>query len=46
MVKCISLLGSTGSIGWQTLDVAKKLGIPVAALTAGSNVEKLARQCE
>ena len=46
MVKYISLLGSTGSIGWQTLDVAKKLGIPVAALTAGSNVEKLARQCE
>ena len=46
MVKCISLLGSTGSIGRQTLDVAEKLGIPVCALTAGTNWERMAQQCE
>ena len=45
MVKCISVLGSTGSIGRQSLDVAGRLGIPVAALTAGSNVERMAQQC-
>ena len=46
MVKCISVLGSTGSIGRQTLDVAEKLGVPVCALTAGKSVERMARQCE
>lgn len=46
MVNCISVLGSTGSIGRQTLDVVEKLpGIRVAALTAGSNVERMAQQC-
>ena len=45
MVECISVLGSTGSIGRQTLDVAGRLGIPVAALTAGSSVERMAQQC-
>ncbi len=45
MVKCISVLGSTGSIGRQTLDVAGRLGIPVCALTAGSNAERMAMQC-
>lgn len=45
MTKCISVLGSTGSIGRQTLDVAGKLGFPIAALTAGSNVERMAEQC-
>ncbi len=45
MVKCISVLGSTGSIGRQTLDVAGRLGIPVCALTAGSNAERMAEQC-
>lgn len=46
MVNCISVLGSTGSIGRQTLDVVEKLpGIRVAALTAGSNVERMAGQC-
>ncbi len=45
MVKCISVLGSTGSIGRQTLDVAQKLGIPVCALTAGTNVERMEEQC-
>lgn len=46
MVKCISVLGSTGSIGRQTLDVAQRLGIPVCALTAGSSVKLMAEQCE
>ena len=41
----ISLLGSTGSIGRQTLDVADKLHIAVAALAASRNVELLEAQC-
>ena len=45
MMNCISVLGSTGSIGRQTLDVAQNLGVRVAALTAGSNVERMATQC-
>ncbi len=46
MVKCVSILGSTGSIGRQSLDVISKLdGVRIAALTAGSNVEKMAEQC-
>lgn len=45
MVKCVSILGSTGSIGRQTLDIIDNLGLPVAALTAGSNTERMADQC-
>ena len=45
MVKCISILGSTGSIGRQTLDIIDNLNLPVAALTAGSNAERMAEQC-
>jgi len=45
MVKCVSVLGSTGSVGRQTLDIVEHLQIPVAALTAGSNVERMAQQC-
>ena len=45
MVKCVSILGSTGSIGRQTLDVIDNLSISVAALTAGTNVERMAQQC-
>ena len=46
MVKCVSILGSTGSIGRQSLDVISRLeGIRVAALTAGSNVAQMAQQC-
>ena len=46
MVKCVSILGSTGSIGRQSLDVISRLeGIRVAALTAGSRVEQMAEQC-
>ncbi|MBR2937714.1 MAG: 1-deoxy-D-xylulose-5-phosphate reductoisomerase [Oscillospiraceae bacterium] len=45
MVKSVSILGSTGSIGRQTLDIVDNLKIPVAALTAGTNVERMAQQC-
>ena len=46
MVKCVSILGSTGSIGRQSLDVIEKLKtVQVAALTAGTNVELMAQQC-
>ena len=44
MTKTISLLGSTGSIGRQTLAVAREEGIQVAALAAGSSVELLEAQ--
>ena len=46
MVKCVSILGSTGSIGRQSLDVISHLpDIRVAALTAGSGVERMVQQC-
>ena len=45
MVKCVSILGSTGSIGRQSLDVIRHLDVRVAALTAGTNVERMAEQC-
>ena len=44
-LKNISVLGSTGSIGTQTLDVARKNSdIKVVALSAGTNVELLEKQ--
>ena len=46
MMKNISILGSTGSIGRQSLDVIEKLGnMKVVALTAGTSVELMAQQC-
>ena len=45
MVKCVSILGSTGSIGRQSLDIIDNLNIPVCALTAGNNVQRMAQQC-
>ena len=46
MVKCVSILGSTGSIGRQSLDIISRLPeIRVAALTAGTSVERMAQQC-
>ncbi len=45
MVKNVAVLGSTGSIGRQSLDIIGRLGLSVAALTAGSNVERMAEQC-
>ena len=45
MTKCVSVLGSTGSIGRQTLEVLEQLPVRVTALTAGSNVRLMAQQC-
>ena len=45
MISCVTILGSTGSIGRQTLDIVEHLNIPVAALTAGTSVERMAEQC-
>ena len=46
MMKCVSILGSTGSIGRQSLDIISRLPeIRVAALTAGTGVERMAEQC-
>ncbi len=45
MVKCVSILGSTGSIGRQSLDIIDNLKISVAALSAGTNAERMAQQC-
>lgn len=39
MKRSISILGSTGSIGRQTLDVAKTCGFQVAALTVNRSAE-------
>lgn len=44
MSKTISILGATGSIGRQTLDVAEQLGLRVAALAAHMDVERLEAQ--
>ena len=44
MVPSISLLGSTGSIGRQTLEVCARLGVRVEALTARRNIDLLERQ--
>ena len=44
MVNKLSILGSTGSIGTQTLDVARKLNLEVTALCAHSNVKLLEEQ--
>ena len=44
--KKIAILGSTGSIGRQTLDVARHLGLRVVALTVGDNIELLQEQIE
>jgi len=45
MTKTISILGSTGSIGRQTLDVCRQLGVRVAALAAGSDAGRMEAQC-
>ncbi|MBP3673353.1 MAG: 1-deoxy-D-xylulose-5-phosphate reductoisomerase [Oscillospiraceae bacterium] len=45
MVKCVSILGSTGSIGRQSLDIISRLPVKVAALTAGTSAARMAEQC-
>ena len=44
MNKTIAILGSTGSIGTQSLDVARKHGFKVDVLAANSNIELLEQQ--
>ena len=44
MVKSLSILGSTGSIGKQSIAAARHLGIPVRALTAQRKVDLLEEQ--
>ena len=43
-MKELIILGSTGSIGTQALQVAEEMGIRVTALTAGSNAKLLEQQ--
>ena len=44
-MKKIAILGSTGSIGTQTLEVARTNGdLDVVALAAGNNIELLEKQ--
>ncbi len=46
MTKNLSVLGSTGSIGRQTLEVVETMDdVRVVALTAGTNAERMAQQC-
>ena len=45
-METITILGSTGSIGTQALEVAKKHNIKVKALAANSNTELLAQQAK
>ncbi len=40
MNKTLAVLGATGSVGLQALDVAKKHGIPVRAISCRRSVEK------
>ena len=44
MTKTIALLGATGSIGRQTLEVVRELGLSVAALTAHTQIDLLEQQ--
>ena len=44
MAKNIAVLGSTGSIGVQTLEAAENLNIRVSALAANSNIDLLEAQ--
>ena len=44
MEKKLSILGSTGSIGCQTLDVVRGLGLSVTALAAYQNIALLEKQ--
>lgn len=44
MKQSLSVLGSTGSIGTQTLDVARNLGFDICALAAAKNTTLLEQQ--
>ena len=44
MNKTVSILGSTGSIGTQAIEVCEKHGLKITALAANSSVKQLAEQ--
>lgn len=44
--KCVILLGSTGSIGTNALDVARRFGLSVEVLVAGKNAALLQAQID
>ena len=44
MTKNLTILGSTGSIGTQALEVVDNLGINIVALTANNNIDLLEEQ--
>ena len=44
--KKLCVLGSTGSIGTQTLSLVEALGVEITTLAAHSSVKALAEQCE
>ena len=44
MARCISVLGSTGSIGRQSLDVIAACGMQVAALPANRDAARMEEQ--
>lgn len=46
MINTISILGSTGSIGTQAIEVAKNLGIKITALAVNNNISLLKQQIE
>lgn len=46
MISSLAVLGSTGSIGVNTLAIAKEQGIKIEALVAGSNIDLLNKQIE
>ena len=43
-MKSISILGSTGSIGTQALEVCRNLGFKVSAITANKRIDLLEKQ--
>ena len=43
MSKTVSILGSTGSIGTQALEVCEKHGLGITALAAHSSIDLLVR---
>ena len=44
--QCLSVLGSTGSIGIQTLELAKECSYQVEALSCNRNIDLLIQQIE
>ena len=44
MMKTVAILGSTGSIGRQTLEVVEHLGLSISALSADRNIDLLEEQ--